>query len=348
MKRVGALLFAVVLGQAAAYAQEPVSFEGKSITLVVTSAAGGGTDLSARLIANYISSHLPGKPAVVVRNVPGAQGVVGMNFLVNKVAPDGYALTVAGATLANPLVYRVPAAQFDPTTFAFIGGSGRGGSVVVIRKDAEPRLYDKRAAPVTMGSLGGVPRAGSQTAAWGAGLLDWNMKWVVGYPGTNELMLALSRGEVDMTATANLFHVRQLLATGNFKILVQTGTMQHGKMERRAEFGEAPLMADLLQDKLNDPLARQAYEYWSSNTALDKWIAVPPKTPEAFVKAYRAAYQHAFDDPAFADLGKQISDDLEPMAWDDVETLIKKLGSTSPEAIAYITTMLRKQGLETD
>jgi tripartite-type tricarboxylate transporter receptor subunit TctC len=348
MKQLGILLLTFMLGHSAASADEPVSFEGKSITLIVTSAAGGGTDLSARLVANYIASHLPGKPNVIVRNIPGAQGVVGMNYLVNKVAPDGLALTVAGATLANPLVYRVPAAQFDPTTFPFIGGSGRGGSVILIRKDAEARLYDKSAAPVIMGSLGGVPRAGSQTAAWGAGLLGWNMKWVVGYPGTNELMLALDRGEVDMTATANLFLVKQFLAGGRFKVLVQTGIVRNGRIVQRADYGDAPLMASLLESKVTNPLVRQAYEYWSSNTALDKWIAVPPKTPEAYIRAYREAYQNAFTDPAFAEMGKNISDDLEPMSWEDVEFLMKKLGATPPEAIAFITEMLRKQGLETE
>ena len=199
-----------------------------------------------------------------------------------------------------------------------------------------------------MGSLGGVPRAGSQTAAWGAGLLGWNIKWVVGYPGTNELMLALDRGEVDMTSTANLFLVQQFLASGKFKILVQTGIVRNGKVVQRADYGDAPLMANLVESKITDPLVRQAYEYWSSNTALDKWIAVPPKTPDAYVRAYRQAYQHAFTDPAFAETGKQISDDLEPMAWEDVELLMKKLGSTPPAAISFITDMLRKQGLETD
>ena len=349
MRRLGiALLLALAFGHPASRADEPVSFKGKTITIIVSSAAGGGTDASARLIGEYISSRLPGRPNIVARNLPGAQGVVAMNYFVKQVVPDGMTLTVAGATLANPLIYRVPAAQFDPTTFTFVGGSGRGGSVILIRKDAEARLYDKSATPVIVGSLGGVPRSGMQTAAWGAGLLDWNLKWVLGYPGTNELMLALDRGEVDMTATANLFQVRQLLASGKFKILVQTGTLQSGQIMPRAEFGDAPLMANLLQNKVTDPLARQAFEYWSSNTALDKWIALPPNTPEPYVAAYREAYRNAFTDPAFAELGKKISEDLEPMAHEDVEYLIKKLGATSPEAIAFITAMLHKQGLEAE
>ena len=66
-----------------------------------------------------------------------------------------------------PLLYRKPQSQFDPTKFHFIGGVGRGGTMLMIRKDAEPRLYDKSKPPVIMGSLGGVPRSGMQTTAWG-------------------------------------------------------------------------------------------------------------------------------------------------------------------------------------
>lgn len=80
MKPPGMALLMLVLGYSTALADE-VSFQGKTITVVVTSAAGGGTDLSARVVADYIARHLPGKPNFIVRNVPGAQGVVGMNYL---------------------------------------------------------------------------------------------------------------------------------------------------------------------------------------------------------------------------------------------------------------------------
>src|SRR5204863_581083 len=107
------------------------------------------------------------------------------------------------------------------TTFAFVGGIGRGGTVMLLRKDAEPRLHDRAAAPVIMGALGGVPRSGMQTTAWGIEYLGWNAKWVVGYRGTNDLMIALERGEIDMTSTANLFQLQKFLDSGRFKILSQ-------------------------------------------------------------------------------------------------------------------------------
>src|SRR5712671_5425502 len=229
----------ILLGSAITLAQEPVSFAGKTLTVIVGSPAGGGTDASARLIASLLASYLPGKPAAMVRNIPGAQGITAMNYFVKQVVPDGLTLMSASTTQADPLLYRKPQSQFDPTTYSFVGGVGRGGTVMLIRKDAEPRLYDRGAAPVIMGALGGVPRSGMLTTAWGIEYLDWNAKWVVGYRGTSELMIALERGEIDMTSTGNLFHVHRLLATGKFKVLAQTGMLKNGRRMARPEFADA-------------------------------------------------------------------------------------------------------------
>lgn len=345
MRRIGGLAAALLIGLSAAHAQE-VNFQGKRVEMIIGSAPGGGTDTSGRVIANFIAAHLPGKPPVIVRNIPGAQGVTAMNHFVKQVAPDGMTITMGSTTQADPLFYRKSTSQFDPTKFHMIGGAGRGGVVLMIRKDAEPRLYDKEQPPVIMGSLGGLPRSGMQTTAWGIALLGWNAKWVVGYPGTNELLLALDRGEIDMTATGNLFHIRKLLGTGKFKILAQTGSLQDGKLVSRAEFEGTPFVADMMKDKIKDPLVQQAFQYWASITAIDKWVALPPGTPEAYVKVYRKAFAETAKDPEFFEQGKKVSEDFEPMGAEDVTFLVQSLGKTSPEAIAFIADMLKKQGLE--
>ena len=83
-------------------------------------------------------------------------------------------------------------------------------------------------------------------------------------------------------------------------------------------------------------------------TSLDKWFALPPRTPDAMVRAHRAAYEAASAGTDFAELGKRISEDLEPMAYDDVTYLIERLGGTTSEAVAAISAMLRKQGIESE
>jgi tripartite-type tricarboxylate transporter receptor subunit TctC len=282
----------------------------------------------------------------VVRNVPGAEGITAMNYLVQQVAPDGNTVVTAASTTADPLNYRKPQSHFDPTHFAIIGGVGRGGSAILINKDAEQRLYDKQARPVVMGSPAGIPRSGMQMTAWGIEFLGWNAKWVVGYRGTSELMLALERGEIDMSSTANLFLVQKLVQTGKFSILVQTGSLKNGEMVARPEFGGAPIFAKMMQGKIKDAVAIKAFEHWKGIALMDKWLALPPNSPKPMIDVYREAYAKMAQDADFIDRSKKISEDFLPMSNRDVETLINTLGSTPPEATDYTSTMLRKQGLE--
>jgi hypothetical protein len=168
---------------------------------------------------------------------------------------------------------------------------------------------------------------------------------VLGYRGTNDLMVALDRGEIDMTTTANLFQIEKLLSTRKFSIVSQSGSLQKGRVVTRPEFGGAPSFASLMQGRINDPIVQKAFDYWASLTSLDKWLALPPKTPEVYVRAYREAYAAIATDPEFVELGRKISEDLEPMAFEDVDVLISNLGATPPESIAAISAMLRAQGV---
>jgi len=334
------------LAPVCAAAAQAISFQGRTISMIVGSAPGGGTDAYGRLVAAFLPAHLPGSPTVVVRNIAGADGITAMNFMVQQAVPDGATIAAVPNTVADPLNYRKPQAHYDPTTFAVIGGAGRGGEVLLISKEAAKRLVDKRAVPVIMGSLGGVPRSGMQMTAWGVELLGWNAKWVIGYRGTNELTLALERGEIDMTATGNLFLIQKLINTGRFSILAQSGTLKNGAIVARPDFGDAPIMTSLLDGRLSDPLVAKAFEYWSSIAVTDKWLALPPKTAQQLVDAYRASYGKLIQDPEFLDRARKISEDFAPVLHGDVETLIHRLGSLPPEAIGYMTVILRKQGLD--
>jgi hypothetical protein len=245
----------------------------------------------------------------------------------------------------DPLSVRVPQVHYDPAKFHYLGGVGRGGSMMIIDNEASKRIHDPKAEPVVVGSIGGVPRSTMQMAAWGIEYLGWNAKWVVGYRGTSDVMIALERGEVNVTSTGNMFHLAKLLQTGKFQILAQTGTLQDGKEVPRPEFADAPLFPELMKGKIKDPIVQKAFDYWQSLVATDKWLALPPNTPAAMVDTYNEAFGKLMKDPEFAALGKKISEDFEPMSRKDVELLVQTLSSTPDEALGYMKALLRKQGL---
>jgi hypothetical protein len=162
-------------------AQEPVTFRGKTITMIVGSQAGGGTDATGRLMAPFLAKYLPGNPTVIVENRPGADGIVALNYFVQQVKSDGLTVAAGDSPQIDPIRYRAPQSRYDPTRFEFVGGIGRGGSMIIMDATAEKRLADKSAPPVTIGVASSVPRSGQAIAAWGISFLGWNAKWVVGY-----------------------------------------------------------------------------------------------------------------------------------------------------------------------
>jgi hypothetical protein len=137
-----------------------------------------------------------------------------------------------------------------------------------------------------------------------------------------------------------------LIDNGTIKILMQSGTERNGELLKRPEFGDAPVLASLVEAKIKDPLEKQSFDYWTSLKSIDKWLALPPGTPEPIVKAYQQAYDKLGDDPEFLARARKISEDLEPQSGADVKRLIDTLGSIPAPAIEQISVMLRKQGLE--
>jgi tripartite-type tricarboxylate transporter receptor subunit TctC len=342
-----ALVAVALVGTAPSFAADPVSFRDKSITMIIGSEIGGGTDASGRVVAPYLAKYLPGGPSIVVRNMPGADGMTALNYLISQTKPDGLTLTTGSSTQVDPLMYRKANAHFDPSTFAFVGGVGRGGTVLLLNKDAEKRLYDKSAEPAIMGS-NALPRSGMQVTLWGIAYLGWNAKWVVGYRGTSDVMLALERGEIDMTSTGTMFQIKKFQDTGSFKVLNQSGALEDGVLKARPDFGDAPLFTDQMKGKISDPLAEKAFTYWQSINAMDKWLALIPGTPKEIVAVYREAFQKAARDPELLEQGRKISEDFSPMSADDVALLVQRLGGTPTEATEYTKVLMRKQGLRVE
>src|SRR4029077_14836022 len=94
--------------------------------------------------------------------------------------------------------------------------------------------------PVVMAQVGGT-RTGALVSVWGAEYLGWNVRWVTGYQGTPQTILALSRGEADMVDTAGANMLDTLIKTGNFVPIVQAGVVVDGKLARRDAFADVPL-----------------------------------------------------------------------------------------------------------
>jgi hypothetical protein len=313
--------------------------------MIIGYTAGGGVDATGRLFAQFLPKYLPGKPNVIVRNMPGADGRVALNFFVRQAKQDGLMITTGSGTQLDPMAFRSANAQYDPTKFHFIGGISRGGTFQVISKDGEARLRDRSASPVAVGAVDGT-RSGEQMISWGMEFLDWNAKWVVGYRNANETSIALERSEVDLVTTANAFLIKRLADTGRFKVLTQSGVVIGGQIRRRSDFPDVPVMAELISAKLTNSVARDAFKYLEAMCLIDPWLSLPPNTPPDIVAQYREAFQKMVADPEFIEKAKRISEDVGPMTHADVELLVTTANERlTPASEAFIRALLNKQGI---
>jgi hypothetical protein len=333
-----ALACAVGLARDAA-AAEPASLNGKTITMIVGYAAGGGTDLTGRLIAPFLTKYLPGHPSLVVQNMPGASGTRAMNYIATRTTPDGLTILMGAASGVDPVMYRSVKVHYEPEDFPVVGGFGRGGLALLVNTATEARLFDRSKPPLAMGGITAhdvFSRSGM--ALWGIEYLGWNARWVLGYAGTNATVLALERGEIDMVSTGDLVKIRALLNSGHARILTQSAP--------RAEFPDVPVFPDQVLGKITAPLPRKAFEYWRSYNEMDKWLGLAPGSPDDVVTTYRAAFDQIARDPEFLAQARKTSEDFEMQGAATVTKLVHALAGTPNEAIAYIKSVARKQGLE--
>lgn len=346
LRRLSGMIVALLVlgGAGATRAEDAVSFEGKSVTMLIGYAAGGGTDLFGRILAPYMTDLLPGRPSVIIRNMPGADGVIALNTFVKQAKPDGLTFTVGSGTQVDPFTYRIANAQYDLTQFEHVGGAGRTGTVMLIDKAALPRLLDKSQPPVTMGALSAV-RSGMMMTLWGGEYLGWNVRWVVGYRGATELVLALSRREVDMTSVALIDQINEVTRSGDFEIVAQSGMLQGELLVPRPEFPQVPILAHQIERKISDPIAQRAFAHWRTIMLVGQWVALPPGTAKPIVDSYKSAFVTAFRDPKFREQARKVDPGMTEMSGEDMLRLVSVLRETPPEALGYMEEIARKQGL---
>jgi hypothetical protein len=126
--------------------------------------------------------------------------------------------------------------------------------------------------------------------------LGWNAKWVTGYKGTADVNLALDRGEIEMTSgNTNDESLLRMLRTGNFAVLTLAGKPPTGAPVL-PEYMNAPQITDQIAGKLDDPVAKSAFQFWLTTSSIE-WFGLPPGAPKDVVEAFRQALSQAATDP---------------------------------------------------
>jgi tripartite-type tricarboxylate transporter receptor subunit TctC len=322
-----------------------VSFAGKKIDMYIGSAPGGGTDLSSRLIGEFVGRYLPGKPIVVYRNIPGAQGIKALNYFATQVKADGLSFAGGSQGHFDQAGRSLQGIEYDPLTFKYIGGINRGGTVFVIRKDAVERLGKPAAKPVIVPAVVGAS-TGPQMALWAKEYLNWNVKFVVGYKGTQEMVMAALSGEADCMASSSSSQLKPLLDDPQFTPYTQLGDLdENGKFVPKASFKNTKVFADMIMPKLSKSEA-EILLAWLQTQYIDKWFALPAGTPEAVVETYKAAFDRAVQDPEFIKAAQvQFGEDFITTSADNMTELVNGMVKNSERVDRHLRLLREKNGL---
>jgi tripartite-type tricarboxylate transporter receptor subunit TctC len=321
------------------FAAEAPHFEGKTMRIIVSSGAGGGTDAAARLVSRYISKYIPGNPKIAVQNMPGGGGTIANNYFASEAKPDGLTLLQDSSSGVMNFVRGGPTVKYDPRKFKVIGAVARPGSLLMIRNDARPRFTDRSAKPVVVGDSDGI-RTWVAMTVWGAEYLGWNLRWIYGYPGSAELQLAIRQGEIDMWSTQNAKLVKDLQREGIVQVVVTE------EDQRREDFPNVPTFLELLGPKKPTGLPWQAYLGWAGAPELDKYMVAPEGTPDHLVKVLREAFAKTMKDPDVDKEGdKFFGDGWKFHSAEKLEAVIRDQIAIPKEAKDFITKMRQKYGL---
>src|SRR5204862_2927773 len=188
-----ALLAALPLAAAAQ------SFAGKTVTIVVGYKPGGGYDATARMLARHLPDHLPGKPTIIVQNMPGGNSIIAANHIYNVAKPDGLTIGTFNRNLPIAQLTGVQGVKYDMTKFEWIGSAANETTILAIRTDLPYKTFEelrKAKENVIIGSTG----PGANTHDFPLllkDLLGVKLKIVSGYSSSADIMLAVERKEVD-------------------------------------------------------------------------------------------------------------------------------------------------------
>jgi tripartite-type tricarboxylate transporter receptor subunit TctC len=309
---------------------DPVAdfYRGKTVTVIVSSSAAGGYDTVARAVARHLGKHLPGNPTVIVRNMAGAGGITATNFLYNNADKDGTVIgLVQNNTPFEPL-FGVKEARYDPVKFNWLG-TPSSETALVLLWHAVPvnSVVDLRTREVAVGVSGA-----NSTPAFYARLLNatlgTRMKLINGYPGQNDVLLAMERREVDGHPSAFFSSLRSTrpnwLRDKTAKAIVQYGP------EKIAELADVPFAPDLVANA-DDKLVMQAA---FAPLALGRPFLMPPGLPLERVSALRQAFTATMTDPEFLAEGEKIGLGLNaPRSGEELQALMARTYASPPQVI---------------
>ena len=321
----GPILLLAGLVSSTAQAQPVADFyRGKTITLLIGVGVGGEYDLQARLVARHLGKHIPGNPNVVPQNMTGAGGINMANHMFNSAPKDGTFIAMMGNNIPATQAAGGKGVKFDAGKFHWLGTIAPVVETMAVWHATGVKTIDDLRKRETVAGASGRGAITFFYPTMMNEFLGTKFKIVTGYPGGNQINLAMERGEVEArnnTWSSWKATRPEWIKDKKITVLVQAGP--------RAADLDAPSVEDLAKT----PEDRQLIELIVSGTQLGRPLAIAPDAPEDRVTALRVAFRATMADPEFRAEAAKLNFEVKPVDGEALQKVVAKVLAT-PKPIA--------------
>jgi tripartite-type tricarboxylate transporter receptor subunit TctC len=316
-----------------AHAQSVEQFyKGRQITMIVGSAPGGINDISARFVARYLGKYIPGHPAIVVENQPGAGGITAANRLANIYPQDGSVIAKLERAVPLMAVQGNPNVHFDPEKLTWLGSLSSYANdayLMLVMANNPVQSIEQLKQKGRSITLGGDNAASSNViyATIARDVLGLNVKVVSGYTGAAPLFLAMQSGEIDgqlVGYSSVRTGQRALWNEHAFRAL-----MQFGRKTRHPDFSDIPTAYELT----GDPKARALLKFADLQFFISLPFAAPPGVPADRAEALQTAFMNMCRDLAVLEAAQKLGIDMSPIDGATVRDAIAEAAATPRDVI---------------
>ena len=322
---------------AAGQAQSPADFyKGKNVDLTIGYSAGGGYDVYARLLARHMGRFIPGNPAIVPKNMPGAGSLGLANWLYNVAPKDGTAFgTIGRGTAFDPLLGSTKA-QFDAAKFNWLGSMNDEVSVCVSwYTTGITSLEQVKHNELTVGGSGQAADTDQFPKVLNA-TIGTKFRLVTGYPGGNDVDLAMERGEVmgrcGWSWSSVVATHKSWIDEHKINVLVQLSLSKH------PDLPNVPLVMDLA----NNDEQRQIFKLVFARQPMGRPFLAPPGVPSDRVSVLREAFMDTMKDGDFLAEAEKMKLEINPVAGDAVQEIVQDVYKTPKPIAAAVAEMINQ------
>jgi tripartite-type tricarboxylate transporter receptor subunit TctC len=310
-------------------------YTGKTIELYIGYTVGGGYDSYARTLARHMGKHIPGNPTIVPVNMDGAGSLRMTNWLYEAAPRDGTVFgTFARAAPFDPL-FGNDEATFDALKFNYIGSANNEVSVCAAMTRTGITTFDQlKEQELIIGGTGDTADTVQFPKVVNA-VFGTKMKIINGYPGGNDVVMAMERSEVDgrcgWSYTSLISGSADWVKNGDVQILLQLSTAKHPAIP------DVPLVMDLVTNEEDKALLNLIF----SRQTLGRPFAAPPEVPQDRVDALRDAFMKTMADPEFIAEATGLELEVNPVSGADIQALVEEVYKSDPAIVARLNTILQ-------